>query len=214
MHKLLLAMVLLLFGFPHVVNANAVQVKPGETAEEYVYANHQISNLFLSRTEGNFIILLDDGSAWDVSPQDKQVVEDLADHLLGSYVSVMPTAANPESKRDHRLIVHAYGERIPLDVNIVSYCNYGIRKITSIGDRVIQVSNGIDGSVLNMGLFDDSLDVFEWEVGDPVLVGGVWFKEFDAQQRTTPDCVVFALYNYRSGKFVLYHDIRENPVEP
>lgn len=164
--------------------------------EEIEVSNHKILGVVRTYTK-EAVLLLDEGSSWLIK---ERLNEEERESLIGAPVSFMPKAG--KDKRD-RFIAHLKNDTRALDVERINYSRYGCHKIADIYKNQLTIYLGCNGETKTFYVSEDSLNTLsKWSEGDPILVGGIWFGEFDEQGREVPACISFTLYNYRKQKFV------------
>lgn len=182
--------------FTHDVNSS---VTIPVVEEEIDVSNHKILDIFRSYNQET-VLMLDDGSSWLVQ---EHLDAEERECIIGAPVSFMPTAG-----KDHldRFIVHQRRDRNALDVESLNYSRYSCHKIADISGNELTLFLDCDGQTKTFYVSEDSLETVSlWSEGDPILIGGIWFDEFDSQERGISACVSFTLYNYRYQEFVFTH---------
>ncbi len=191
----------LILSFAFLLNfssVNAVGVTPPITVPVDVYANKVISHTFSLKEK--VFALLDDNSVWEISPAYEQINGEHHDYLVGKNVTLMPDIADPDYsilfiidlKIEHFNVKLA---AIPTETSEILDIN--------LDELSIQYSIGEDIHKIAIMPSDYEL-IKDWQKGQKVVVGGVWFDEYD--QTGLPDCEYMnTLFNYDKQVFVRFN---------
>lgn len=174
------------------------------------WANHKIDSYhFNSHVAFAFV---DDGSVWCINPMDADWVEEDREYLVNTVVTLMPEAGTEDYP--HRIIVHndsGYGWKdftvrlisMPLHSDTVNISSMDKETGLSLNLSIPSEDGRVEYTLWTNPL--DSESVKRWDVGQKVIVGGIWFPEYDPNGPKDYDCTyLYVLYNYETQEFVFF----------
>lgn len=176
------------------------------------WSNHKIDSFHYS-THGTFAFI-NDGSIWRINPSDVNWIAENQENLIHIAVTIMPEAGTEDYPV--RIIVHndtSYGwkdftvsqESAPTQPEraLISEIN-----VDSEGEPTINIQKQTKEGTLVSTLFINPVDidtVTHWSAGQRIVVGGVWFPEYDPVGRKEYDCTfLFTIYNYETKDFAFF----------
>ena len=178
------------------------------------WANHQIDSFHFS-AHGTFAFI-NDGSIWRINPNDINWISENQEYLTHIAITIMPEAGS-----DHypvRFIVHnntSYGWK-DFTVSQESAPTLPERAVISEikiddeieGNLTIKIQKISNEDLIESSLFINPLDVntvCNWNVGHRIVIGGVWFPEYDPVGRKEYNCTfLFTIYNYETKEFAFF----------
>lgn len=196
------------FCFLGVINAQIVVEDP-VIAINYEWANHKIIR-FEHHSQGSFVFL-DDGSAWEINTVDHEWMHEREEDLVGIPVTIMPETGTEEFPV--RIIVHGVKAWEDFSVHLESAPTQpGRRVIEEVLSEAeypmmtIKKNVGEEEKKVVLVVNPNYRDIVKkWKRGQRVVVGGVWFPEYDPVGQRDYDCTfLFVVYNYDTNNFVFF----------
>ncbi len=168
------------------------------TATTTRHAGHIIEAVFYVPKLENYVLVIDDGSIWNLSSTSRSSQFKIEEELKGEYIRLMPSASGL-NESPHRLLIGS-GQTTWVDASVLTYSKYGKYFFDRFEDGQLVLSEKIAGASGKKILAADST-AKEWTQGDPLIICGIWEREFDAQGRNISPCFSFSVYNYSKGEF-------------
>lgn len=187
-------------------------LEPPAVAVATEVRNHRFESFHFTQSGGYAFV--DDGSVWYINPQDIAWIKKEPDKLLNIPITLMPEAGT--DSYPVRIIVHTeswgFGWRDLTAKQAASPMDPHGTTISGIdkedGAFVSIKSNALEESFEETLLLINPLDaetVKRWKPGQKVVIGGVWFPEYDPYGRKEYNCgYLFVLYNYETKTFAFF----------
>lgn len=173
---------------------------PNIEVETDAYANHTIIHLYYLN-EKNYAVL-DDHSLWELNPNENEKIEEQRDFLENSYLTIMPDTGS----LNYPVTFIMFNKTDVFTANLVSIPSNGLQllEIDPTGESITLItrSENRPPQVLKISS-DNYITVQRWQKGNRVVIGGVWFPEFDPQARFNCD-YLFCIYNYDTQELVFF----------
>lgn len=199
--SLLLSFAFLLNLSPLNAGATSPAPAPSITETAVAYANKVIVHTFYLKEK--VFVVLDDSSVWEIDPGYEQINGEHHDYLVGHYVTLMPDIANPD-----------YEIQFIIDLK-VEHFNVKLVALPSETSEIVDIN--LDELSLQYSVEEDFNKIAvmpsdyetikKWEKGQKVVVGGVWFDEYD--QTGLSDCEYLnTLFNYDTKEFIRFNTFK------
>lgn len=174
------------------------------------WKNHKIESFHFT-PHGGFAFI-DDGSAWMINHLELDWVKEKQDELLEIPITIMPEAGIENFPT--RIIIHNNREPVWKDftINHVSTptsCHaLHISAIDLETGSTLSLSVKTKEGIIEVPLYINPVNdyiVKRWKKGQKVIIGGIWFPEYDPNEHKEFDSAyLYVLYNYDTQDYVFF----------
>ena len=167
------------------------------TVPAVAYANKVIVHTFYLKEK--VFALLDDSSLWEINPDYEQINGEHHDYLIGKNITLMPDISNA----DYEILFILDYTIDHFNVKLISLPSETSKIVDiNLGELSLQYSLKEDSN--KIAIMPSDYEILQsWQKGQKVVVGGVWFNEYD--QAGISDCeYLYSLFNYEKKEFVRF----------
>jgi hypothetical protein len=163
-------------------------------------------------TDHGEFAFLNDGSIWMINPLESSSIEQRTCSLVDKPVTLMPEAGTEEFPL--RIIVHEVENEIRTDFTVqhlsapLNPDSLKIAEIDQESGNYLTITASLLSGKGELSLLinpQDTLTVKKWKKGQQVIIGGIWFPEYDPNEhKDFQDAYPWVLYNYHTGNYAFF----------